>query len=230
MKQPEPQDPQALYRVRERLMKARTALVHELRGLLHAYGIVLPQGITTFRPLLVSKRQKEQATLRALSTEVFWPLYDEYLSLEKRSRLMMSSWRPSVEPIPHVNGCRPCLGLDPSVPPPSWRPSALRPGSRTAASFRPGSGWSPGNTRREARHGASGSAHAATAICAHDSCTAPEPRPAGSIRSRTIGVGGSQRASPDAATTARPSTEPIRTPAWLGRSSRTTKSTASRPS
>ncbi len=40
-------------------MKARTALVHEIRGLLHEYGMVLPQGITTFRPLLVSKRQNE---------------------------------------------------------------------------------------------------------------------------------------------------------------------------
>ena len=38
------QDIQALHRVRERLVTARTALVNELRGLLAAYGIVLPQG------------------------------------------------------------------------------------------------------------------------------------------------------------------------------------------
>ncbi len=36
IKQPEQQDLQALQRVRERLIKARTALVNELRGLLHA--------------------------------------------------------------------------------------------------------------------------------------------------------------------------------------------------
>jgi transposase len=84
IKQPEQQDLQALHRVRARLIKARTALVDELRGLLHEYGIVLPQGITKFRTLLVSKLQTEQAKLTALSTEVFWQLYDEFLSLEKR--------------------------------------------------------------------------------------------------------------------------------------------------
>jgi transposase len=84
MKQPEPQALQALHRVRERRIKARTALVNESRGLLHEYGMVLPQGITKFRPLMVSKLQTEQAKLTALSTEVFWQLYDEFLSREKR--------------------------------------------------------------------------------------------------------------------------------------------------
>jgi transposase len=84
VKQPEQQDLQALHRVRERLMKARTALVNEIRGLLHEYGIVLPQGITKFRTLIVSKLQNEQAKLTALSTEVFWQLYDEFRSLETR--------------------------------------------------------------------------------------------------------------------------------------------------
>jgi transposase len=79
-----PQDPQALHRARERLIKARTALVNEIRGLLPEYGMVLPQGITKFRTLMVSKRQDEQTQCTALSTEVFWHLYDEFLSLEKR--------------------------------------------------------------------------------------------------------------------------------------------------
>ena len=38
------QDIQALHRVRERLIGARTALVHEVHGLLHEYGIVVPKG------------------------------------------------------------------------------------------------------------------------------------------------------------------------------------------
>jgi transposase len=86
IKQPEQQDLQALHRVRERLVQARTALVNEIRGLLNEYGIVLPQGITKFRTLILimSKLQNEQAKLTALSTEVFWQLYDELLSLEKR--------------------------------------------------------------------------------------------------------------------------------------------------
>jgi transposase len=84
IKQPEQQDLQARHRVRERLMKARTALVHESRGLLHESGIVLPQGSTKFRTLIGSKLQNEQAKLTALSTEVFWQLYDAFLNLEKR--------------------------------------------------------------------------------------------------------------------------------------------------
>ena len=43
------QDIQALHRVRERLIGARTALVNEVHGLMHEYGIVLPKGVPKFR-------------------------------------------------------------------------------------------------------------------------------------------------------------------------------------
>jgi transposase len=80
----EPQDLQALHRIRERLIKARTALVHEIRGLLSAYGMVLPQSLAKFRALIVEKLEDEQAKLTALGTEVFWHLYEEFLAGEKR--------------------------------------------------------------------------------------------------------------------------------------------------
>ena len=70
--------------MRERLVKARTALVNEIRGLLSEYGIVLPQGITKFRTAVVRQLDDEQPKLTPLSTEVFWQLYDEYLALEQR--------------------------------------------------------------------------------------------------------------------------------------------------
>jgi transposase len=53
IKRVEQQDLQALHRIRERLIKARTALVNEMRGLLNEYGIILPQGITKVRTLVV---------------------------------------------------------------------------------------------------------------------------------------------------------------------------------
>ena len=84
IKRVEQQDLQALHRVRERLIKARTALVNEIRGLLSEYGIILPQSITKFRALIVDQLHKEQAKLTTLSTEVFWQLYDEFRALEKR--------------------------------------------------------------------------------------------------------------------------------------------------
>jgi transposase len=84
IKRVEPQDLQALHRIRERLITARTALVNEIRGLLNEYGLVLPQSLAKFRALIVDQLEVEQAKLTALSTEVFWHLYDEFLAVEKR--------------------------------------------------------------------------------------------------------------------------------------------------
>ena len=47
------QDIQALHRVRERLIGARTALINEVHGLMLEYGIVLPQGVAKFRQAVV---------------------------------------------------------------------------------------------------------------------------------------------------------------------------------
>src|SRR4029434_7816315 len=52
IKSVEQQDLQALHRVRERLVKNRTALVNQVRGLLREYGIVIPQGIARLRKRL----------------------------------------------------------------------------------------------------------------------------------------------------------------------------------
>ena len=71
IKRVEQQDLQALHWVRERLIKARTALVHEIRGLLSEYGMILPQSLAEFRALIVNQRHKEQAKLTTLSAEVF---------------------------------------------------------------------------------------------------------------------------------------------------------------
>lgn len=52
IKTKEQQDVQCIHRVRERLIKNRTALVNEMRGLLAEYGVVAPKGITKLRTLL----------------------------------------------------------------------------------------------------------------------------------------------------------------------------------
>src|SRR5918992_4805246 len=84
IKRVEQQDLQALHRIRERRIKARTALVNEIRGLLSEYGMVLPQSLAKFRALIVDRLEADQAQLTALSTEVFWHLYDEFRAVEKR--------------------------------------------------------------------------------------------------------------------------------------------------
>jgi transposase len=84
IKRVEPQDLQALHRIRERLMKARTALVKEIRGLLSEDGLIVPQRLANFRALIVAKRHEAQANLTTRSAEVFWPLDDACRALDKR--------------------------------------------------------------------------------------------------------------------------------------------------
>src|SRR5678815_5246108 len=76
------QDIQALHRVRERLMGERTALVNEVHGLLHEYGIVMPKGVAKFRQAVVGKLEANKDKLTPLSQEMFWKLVEEFAALE----------------------------------------------------------------------------------------------------------------------------------------------------
>src|SRR5215469_17126332 len=78
------QDLQALHRVRERLIGERTALVHEVHGLLHEYGIVMPTGVAQFRQAVVGTLESEKDKLTPLSQELLWKLVDEFAALEKQ--------------------------------------------------------------------------------------------------------------------------------------------------
>jgi transposase len=78
------QDLQALQRVRERLMGARTALVNAVHGRMNAYGRVMPKGGATCRHAVVEKLEAEQDTLSALSRELLWKLGEEFSALEKQ--------------------------------------------------------------------------------------------------------------------------------------------------
>jgi transposase len=65
------QDLQALHRGRERLMPARTALINETRGLLHADGIIVLQGAATFRRQVLEKFATDEAKLTPHSLALF---------------------------------------------------------------------------------------------------------------------------------------------------------------
>jgi transposase len=78
------QDLQALHRVRERLMKARTALINETRGLLHEYGIIVPQGAATFRKHTLEKLVTEATKLSASGLALFQQLLEELAALDAR--------------------------------------------------------------------------------------------------------------------------------------------------
>src|SRR5438094_2724979 len=74
------QDLQALHRARERLMGARTALVNEVHGLMHEYGIVIPKGVAKFRQAVVDTLESEQDKLIPMSQEMFWKLVKELVA------------------------------------------------------------------------------------------------------------------------------------------------------
>jgi transposase len=74
----------SLHRVRARLLKARTALMNEIRGLLSEDGIVLPHGVTKFRQGLLPMLEPEQAKLTALGRTIFQQLSEEWRTLEER--------------------------------------------------------------------------------------------------------------------------------------------------
>jgi transposase len=75
------QDLQALHRVREQLLKSRTALVNQVRGLLAEHGIVAPRGIARARRLLVATLTEPE---RHGLSEVF---RDTLLEIAERLRL-----------------------------------------------------------------------------------------------------------------------------------------------
>src|SRR5215470_14576081 len=78
------QDIQALHRVRERLMGERTALVNEVHGLLHEYGIVLPKGVAKCRQAVVGKLEAEKDKLTPLSQELLWKLVGAFAALDQQ--------------------------------------------------------------------------------------------------------------------------------------------------
>src|SRR6267143_1117836 len=65
------QDVQALHRIRERQIKARTALINQIRGLLMEYGIVIPQRASQVRHKLPIVLEDAENGLTATARE--WP-------------------------------------------------------------------------------------------------------------------------------------------------------------
>ena len=71
------QETQALHRIRERQIKARTALVNQIRGLLAEYGIVLSKGIHHVRNKVPRMLEDADNGLSAPSREFFHTLYGQ---------------------------------------------------------------------------------------------------------------------------------------------------------
>ena len=80
----EQQDIQMIHRLRERLVKERTRLVNQTRGLLAEYGLVLPQGIAAVRRQLSEVLEDGENGLTELSREQFAELLNEICEADEK--------------------------------------------------------------------------------------------------------------------------------------------------
>lgn len=83
IKQIEQQDILLIHRCRELLMKQRTALSNQIRGLLGEYGVVIPQGICQIKILPeILDKNKNKLTIRAIT--IFTRLHAQFKTLEEQ--------------------------------------------------------------------------------------------------------------------------------------------------
>lgn len=73
-----------LHRARELLVRERTALVNQVRGLLAEYGVVLKLGVTAVRRGLPEVLESEEHDLPSLARETFAELYERLVELDGR--------------------------------------------------------------------------------------------------------------------------------------------------
>ena len=84
IKQVEQQDIQSIHRVRSRIVKNRTALINEIRGLLLEYGIIVAPGAARVKRSLSIIIANQENGLTLLSRECMQDLYDELVVQEDR--------------------------------------------------------------------------------------------------------------------------------------------------
>ena len=75
-----------LHRIRERRVRARTALLNQMRGLLSEYGIVLPAGAATLRKALPLLLEDAENGLTMAARQYLQDLFDEWRDLDERIR------------------------------------------------------------------------------------------------------------------------------------------------
>jgi transposase len=84
IKQVEQQDIQSIHRVRSRIVKNRTALINEIRGLCLEYGIAISPGAAKVKRSLCEIISDRKNELTDLSRECMQDLYDELIEIEAR--------------------------------------------------------------------------------------------------------------------------------------------------
>lgn len=84
LKSPEQQDIQMVHRIRQSLVKQRTALANQTRGLLGEYGIVIAQGLSQLRKRLPEILEDAENELSGLAREIFADRYEQLVCLDQQ--------------------------------------------------------------------------------------------------------------------------------------------------
>lgn len=111
----EQQDLQNLHRIRERLVRSRTGLCNQIRGLLLEYGITIPQGRRFVRAKLVEILNSDRYadSERVLWKQTFARLYDELVALDDKITFQdkelefLSTQIPMCKKLQELNGVGP---------------------------------------------------------------------------------------------------------------------------
>jgi transposase len=93
IKQVEQQDIQSIHRIRTRVVKNRTALINEIRGLCLEYGVILTAGAARVKPSLCAAIASCDNELTASSRESMQDLYSELVDVEARLKKLDSKVR-----------------------------------------------------------------------------------------------------------------------------------------
>jgi len=86
IKQIEQQDIQSIHRIRTRIVKNRTALINEIRGLCLEYGVILSSGAARVKASLCAVIADSDNELTPSSREWLQDLYDELVDVGFRSK------------------------------------------------------------------------------------------------------------------------------------------------
>ena len=86
IKQAEQQDIQSIHRVRSRVVRNRTALINEIRGLNLEHGITIAPGASKIKKALCSIIADNENGLTPSLRECMQDLYDELIDLESRQK------------------------------------------------------------------------------------------------------------------------------------------------
>jgi transposase len=212
------QDIQALHRVRERLIGERTALVNEVHGLMHEYGIVIPKGVAKFRQAVVGKLEAEKDKLTPLSQEMFWKLVEEFAALEAQLAYYQEKLEALAATHPECQRLMTIPGIGPLTATALVAAVSDASAFKNGRQFAPGWGWCHANIRQEGRSASWVLVNGAIAISANSSSMERGRRSAGWDARRIAVVNGFASWSSAVAKTARRSQSQTKMPALSGRS------------